>query len=129
MALPDGGQIGGMCGAAALLGPDGDFVVFNNANRLIVAQGVDNSLLFHSRCTITDLHWITDAADTLPYDCTARIRYRQRDSACRLVATNGDVGEVEFSEPQRAITPGQAIVFYRDEQCLGGATIEQAGRA
>jgi tRNA-specific 2-thiouridylase len=95
-------------------------------NRLVVAQGVDNALLFHSHCRITDLHWIGDAADALPFDCSAKIRYRQQDSRCRLIVIDGASAEIEFSEPQRAITPGQALVLYQGQQCLGGGTIERA---
>ena len=95
----------------------------------MVAQGVDNPLLFHERCRITDLHWIGDGADALPFACSAKIRYRQRDSGCRLVSVDGNTAEIEFDEPQRAITPGQAVVFYRDEKCLGGGTIERAFNA
>jgi tRNA-specific 2-thiouridylase len=95
-------------------------------NRLVVTQGVDNPLLFHRHCRITDLHWITDAADALPFDCSARIRYRQQDSRCRLTAIDGASAEIEFAEAQRAITPGQALVLYQGQQCLGGGTIELA---
>jgi tRNA-specific 2-thiouridylase len=95
-------------------------------NRLVVAQGVDNTLLFHSHCRITDLHWIGDAQDALPFDCSAKIRYRQQDSRCQLTALDGANAEIEFAEPQRAITPGQALVLYQGQQCLGGGTIERA---
>jgi tRNA-specific 2-thiouridylase len=96
-------------------------------NRLIVAQGVDNPVLFHTACRITDLHWITPAQVSVPLTCSAKIRYRQQDSDCRLTSLDGDRAEVEFDQPQRAITPGQALVFYDGEQCLGGGTIESAG--
>ena len=103
-------------------------------NRLIVSQGVDNPLLFHSHCRITDLHWISDEINgeindqirDLPFSCTAKVRYRQQDSSCRLLSVTGSSAEIEFTEPQRAVTPGQALVLYRDEQCLGGGTIERA---
>ncbi len=97
-----------------------------DSNRLVVAQGVDNSLLFHSHCRITDLHWIADPVEALPYECSAKIRYRQQDSRCILRSLDAGIAEVEFAEPQRAITPGQALVLYQDEQCLGGGTIERA---
>ncbi len=96
------------------------------SNRLIVGQGVDHPLLFHRQCRLGDLHWIGAAVEGLPYDCSAKIRYRSADSACRITAIDGDYASVDFAEPQRAITPGQALVFYRGEQCLGGGTIESA---
>jgi tRNA-specific 2-thiouridylase len=97
-----------------------------DSNRLVVAQGVDNPLLFHSHCRITDLHWIADAVEALPYACSARIRYRQQDSRCLIRSIDAGIAEIEFAEPQRAITPGQALVLYQGEQCLGGGTIERA---
>ena len=95
-------------------------------NRLIVAQGVDNSQLYHSHCRITDLHWITQSVVDVPFECSARIRYRQQDTRCRIAALDHAHASVEFNTPQRAITPGQALVFYAGEQCMGGGTIEVA---
>jgi tRNA-specific 2-thiouridylase len=97
-----------------------------DSNRLIVSQGVDNPLLFHSHCRITDLHWISQSVDHFPFTCSAKIRYRQRDTSCRITLIDGANASVEFDTPQRAITPGQALVLYSDEQCLGGGTIELA---
>ena len=95
-------------------------------NRLVVAQGVDNPLLFRDRCRVTDLHWIGATADTLPFECSAKIRYRQQDSSCRITLIDGGCAEIEFAEPQRAVTPGQALVLYQGAVCLGGGTIESA---
>ena len=95
-------------------------------NRLIVAQGVDNSHLYHSHCRITDLHWIAQSVDNLPFACSAKSRYRQQDSGCQMTALEHSNASVEFDTPQRAITPGQALVLYAGEQCLGGGTIEVA---
>ncbi len=97
-----------------------------DANRLVVGQGVDHPGLFHRHCSLADLHWIGAPVDRLPCDCSAKIRYRSADSACRITAIEGDRASVVFAESQRAITPGQALVFYRGEQCLGGGTIESA---
>ncbi len=98
-------------------------------NRLVVAQGVDHPRLFYARCRITDLHWIGEPVTTLPFACSAKIRYRQQDSPCRVVAIDGDRALVEFEQAQRAVTPGQALVFYAGEVCLGGGTIETAERS
>jgi len=98
-----------------------------DSNRLVVAQGTDHPALYHSHCRISDLHWITQEVDEIPFACSARIRYRQKDTACVLKTVDGTSAEVEFEHPQRAITPGQALVFYQGEQCLGGGTIEMAG--
>lgn len=95
-------------------------------NQLIVAQGVDHPRLFHTHCRITGLHWIGASPLVAPFTCAAKIRYRQQDSSCRLLSVDGNDAVVEFDQAQRAITPGQAIVFYAGEQCLGGGTIEAA---
>ena len=95
-------------------------------NRLIVAQGEHHARLYHRACRITGLHWISQTIDRTPFECSAKIRYRQQDSACRLSQIDGDSAIVEFAEPQRAITPGQALVLYAGEQCLGGGIIEAA---
>jgi tRNA-specific 2-thiouridylase len=95
-------------------------------NRLVVVQGHDHPALFHSRCRISQLHWIARQIDTLPFECTAKIRYRQADNACCLRSIEDASALVEFEQPQRAITPGQALVFYDGEQCLGGGVIDAA---
>ena len=95
-------------------------------NRLLVAQGVDHPRLFYPRCQVTDLHWIGEPVTTLPFACSAKIRYRQQDSGCRIVAIDGERAVVEFEQAQRALTPGQALVLYAGEVCLGGGTIEAA---
>lgn len=110
-------------------GSDEPWYVIDKAldkNQLIVAQGVDNPGLFHSNCRITDLHWISGVSNQSPEECSAKIRYRQQDTPCRFVESEGDTAIIEFSTPQRAITPGQALVLYRGQQCLGGGTIEVA---
>ncbi|HEY5738317.1 MAG TPA: tRNA 2-thiouridine(34) synthase MnmA [Gammaproteobacteria bacterium] len=95
-------------------------------NRLIVVQGHDHPALFHTHCRVSDLHWIARPIDAPGSECSAKIRYRQRDSACRLQSLDGNTAVIEFAAPQRAITPGQALVFYDGEQCLGGGVIDTA---
>ena len=60
-------------------------------------------------------------------ECTAKFRYRQPDSQV-TVKVKGDKAEVIFAEPQRAITSGQAVVFYDGQECLGGGMIDMAYR-
>ncbi len=97
-----------------------------SSNTLVVAQGHHHPQLYYSACTIEDLHWINQTVLDLPYSCTAKIRYRQQDQACRISSIDGNSAVIEFEQPQRAITPGQALVFYQQQVCLGGGTIVSA---
>jgi tRNA-specific 2-thiouridylase len=93
-------------------------------NRLIAVQGHDHPLLFSQTLLATQLHWVAGAAPNLPLICHARIRHRQPLQACTIKAGDDNRCRVVFEQPQRAATPGQAIVFYRQQECLGGGTIE-----
>jgi len=97
-----------------------------NNNRLIVAQGHNHDRLFYDHCSITDLHWIGQRPAESALSCSAKIRYRQADQACTITTSDDGKAIVAFDQPQRAITPGQALVLYDNEVCLGGGTIEQA---
>ncbi len=92
-------------------------------NVLVVVQGNDHPLLFSHSLTCSRIDWINGESPALPFNCTAKVRYRQPDQACTL-DQEGDNYVVRFKELQRAVTPGQSIVFYQDEVCLGGAVIE-----
>lgn len=94
-------------------------------NVLIVGQGHDHPLLFKTSLICRDIHWVARQNPTLPMHCFAKTRYRQTEQACVIHVLDDNKLEVTFIEPQWAITPGQAIVFYQDDVCLGGATIEE----
>ena len=96
------------------------------SNILRVVQGVNHPALFNRRLRTGRLHWIAGSAPRLPLACTARIRYRQSDQPCLVTGAPEGAGIVEFREPQRAVTPGQSVVFYDGEVCLGGGVIEAA---
>ncbi|PIT90715.1 MAG: tRNA 2-thiouridine(34) synthase MnmA [Candidatus Komeilibacteria bacterium CG10_big_fil_rev_8_21_14_0_10_41_13] len=91
-------------------------------NKLIVARGDKDEALFNLELQAGEIHWICGNEPKFPLACQAKIRYRQADQDCEVVKS-GDLLEVRFKEPQRAITPGQFIVFYQDQVCLGGAKI------
>lgn len=106
------------------LGGEGDawFVVGKDIERnlVFVERGADHPALFSTELTTKDLTWVKEAPK-YPFKCTAKVRYRQADTPCTLSET----GDVTFDEPQRAVTPGQSVVFYEGELCLGGAIIEK----
>mgnify|MGYP001594061139 CR=1 FL=1 len=91
------------------------------SNEILVVQG-DHQLLYHNTLNTSNLHWI-GSQPNLPLNCQAKIRYRQASQDCTIIKQN-DCVKVIFKNPQRAITPGQSIVFYNDDICLGGAIIE-----
>ena len=94
------------------------------SNELVVAQGHDHPRLMSDGLEASGAHWIAGTPG-LPLECTAKVRYRMRDVACRVEALAGDRVRVRFATPQRAVTPGQSVVFYAGDECLGGAVIER----
>ena len=92
-------------------------------NTLVVAKGPFDEHLFVSKLIAHDPHWISGNEPTFPLKCTARIRYRQPLQQAEVHKNTNDVIQVIFNEPQRAVTPGQSVVFYRDNEMLGGALI------
>ncbi len=97
-------------------------------NILFVAQGNETEWLHSRRLQASELSWVAGSAPADAFDCTAKTRYRQADQACHVIL-RGDGCQVEFAEPQRAVTPGQSIVFYRGEECLGGGVIDATDAA
>ncbi len=96
-------------------------------NTLIVAQGNNHPLLFSMELNVSQLHWINPRPAGSEFSCMAKIRYRQSDQACRIkLSDNGTACTVTFDEPQRAATPGQSLVMYQDDICLGGGVIESS---
>jgi tRNA-specific 2-thiouridylase len=95
-------------------------------NVLLVAQGNEHPALFKNSLQTSEIYWIAGEAPELPLRCHAKVRYRQADQACTLSREN-DGYRVRFDEPQRAVTPGQSVVFYQGERCLGGGVIETTG--
>ena len=91
-------------------------------NTLIVVQG-EHPLLFSQALTSAQLNWISGTPPALPLRCAAKTRYRQADQTCIIEYVDNDTCRVRFDAPQRAVTPGQSVVFYQNEECLGGGII------
>ena len=94
-------------------------------NRLIVGQGENNPRLFHNHLQASQLHWVSGTPPVTPFVCKAKVRYRQGDQDCEIVKIHNNACTVQFTHPQRAVTPGQSIVFYTDDICLGGGIIDK----
>lgn len=92
-------------------------------NQLVIAQGNNHPRLFSQSLFTQDVHWVSGEAPNLPLACKAKTRYRQPDQNC-TITREGSGYRVTFIEPQRAVTPGQSVVFYSGNRCLGGGVIE-----
>ena len=95
-------------------------------NVLIAVQGDQHPLLYSRGLYTWSIDWV-DAAPSLPLRCVAKTRYRQPDQPCVLEAMESGY-RVVFDQPQRAVTPGQSVVFYLSDLCLGGGVIERTFR-
>ena len=98
-------------------------------NALIVAQG-DTELLMSDALTAVEPGWINGLPAGLEggLRCMAKVRYRQPDQACVVSTAPGGKLGVSFDEAQRAVAPGQYVVFYDGDVCLGGAVIDEIHR-
>jgi tRNA-uridine 2-sulfurtransferase len=102
------------------------YVVELDPARNAVIVGEDDAV-YRSYLVASDLNWIAAEALHEPVRATAKIRRMAPEAPCRVVPLGGDAVRVEFDEPQRAITPGQAVVFYQGGWVLGGGTIDRVG--
>ncbi len=116
----EGLGIGGRRGAGA----DPWFVVGKDMlrNAVIVDQG-DSPLLRANSMRVGPVHWISGEGPSPGEVVCVKVRYRQPDQACTLAVADHGAWRVEFAQPQRAVAPGQAAVFYAGENCLGGGPI------
>ena len=103
------------------------FVVQKNTatNTLVVAQGENHPLLMSKSLTAENMNWIAGVAPAAPFACHAKVRYRQADQSCSVTAFDANRYTVTFDESQRAVTPGQSVVLYDGDLCLGGGIIAQ----
>ena len=117
--------MGGLKGAA-----EGAWFVLHKDienNRLVIGQGHEHPLMQSTILWSEAIDWVAgeQAIPETGFRCTAKTRYRQPDQTCVIFndETMPNGVRVEFDEPQRAVTPGQSVVFYADEVCLGGGVI------
>lgn len=135
----DGKKVGKHMGAAfytlgqrkgmAIGGPgEAWFVVGKDMERNIVfvEQGANHPALFCKELIAGNLSWISGVPSSIPFQCNSKVRYRQSDQPCTIERIVEGKAYVSFPNPQRAVTPGQSIVFYMDNICLGGGIIQQS---
>ncbi len=94
-------------------------------NVLYVSQGDQSDWLLSEGALISDVNWIMPEKPSGDLDCTAKFRYRQADNDVSIHFVDETTVYVTFKKPIKAVTPGQAAVFYQGDICLGGGTIEK----
>lgn len=98
-------------------------------NVLVVVQGRDHPALFSRSLTTREMHWTAGRMPArMPLRCRAKTRYRQPDQPCVIECIDGGY-RIVFDQPQRAATPGQSVVLYDGDTCLGGGVIEETAGA
>ncbi len=93
-------------------------------NILYVVQNFDESVLYKNSLIATDVNFLSSKKLEKPIKCQAVIRYGHRSEACELIPLNGTEVLVNFKTKQRAIAPGQSVVFYDKNKLLGGGIIK-----
>ena len=113
--------IGGAGGPWFVVGKDLD------RNVLLVENDQNNHYLQSDQLIGDDVNWINEP-ESQTFECTAKFRYRQKDSNVKVTILDDQRVRVDFAEKESAITPGQSVVFYDGDVCLGGATISEIYR-
>ncbi len=93
-------------------------------NRLLVVQGHDHDALLRNALTSVDLNWVSGAPPHCQWVYAAKTRYRQKDAPCTIARVDAAACDIEFAEPQWAVTSGQSVVIYESRVCLGGGVIQ-----
>lgn len=103
------------------------FVVGKDLKRnvLYVEQGFHNEVLYSTSLKAINMSFTSNKPKPTKFTCTAKFRYRQEDTPVEVELLDGNRANITFQIPQRAITPGQAVVLYDGEVCLGGGTIDE----
>ena len=103
------------------------FITGIDANTGTVRVGPAEELA-QKELTASGVNWVSGVLPSVPVRVTASIRYRGREQGALVTPHSDDRALIAFDEPQRAVTPGQAVVFYDGVEVLGGGIIEHAGR-
>jgi tRNA-specific 2-thiouridylase len=93
-------------------------------NALIAVQGHDHPLLYRRDVAASAMHWIAAEAPVRPATLGAKTRYRMPDATCVVTADGESAIHAQFEAPQWAPTPGQYLVLYDGDVCLGGGAID-----
>jgi len=91
-------------------------------NILVAVQGHEHPLLMSKNLSAEQMHWVSGNPPAQQFSCNAKTRYRQPDQKCNVTISN-DAVTIEFDDLQRAVTPGQSLVLYDGDVCLGGGII------
>ena len=92
-------------------------------NELIVVQGHEHPALYHTKLIASNTHWIS-GSEPNKKQLKAKVRYRGKEQTCNIKKLDNEMILVSFEEPCFALSPGQSVVFYQNNICLGGAVIE-----
>ena len=96
-------------------------------NNIVYAAQGEHPMLYSKASVASNLAFIAGEAPKKSFDCTAKFRYRQPDQQVH-VEIDGDIMHIKHKTPQRAVTPGQSVVLYDNEVCLGGGIIDSVIR-
>jgi tRNA-specific 2-thiouridylase len=99
-----------------------------STHTLIVGQGHQHPHLLTQKLVCSDVHWISSSGENFPLTCSAKTRYRQTEQICYVTPIDHHSYTVAFEQPQWAVTPGQSVVFYNGNICLGGGIIQHVIR-
>ncbi|MCK5490656.1 MAG: tRNA 2-thiouridine(34) synthase MnmA, partial [Candidatus Pacebacteria bacterium] len=91
-------------------------------NRLIVSDNKNDKNLFSKELIVKKVNWISGSVPELPLKIKAKVRYRMDEEFAIVDKIKGKYA-IKFSKPQRAVMPGQSIVFYKGNEILGGGII------
>jgi tRNA-uridine 2-sulfurtransferase len=92
-------------------------------NILFVSKDGNDAALFKNSLVAKNINWLSGEEPKFPFICEAVIRYRHKSVGCKLTKSGKNI-KVNLNEAQRAVTPGQSVVFYKGEEILGGGIIK-----